>query len=162
MPIVWLRVRTRGDEALLSVERGIAKAKGGEEEEEGEGIMICNNRGNDRSKLTAQLATYPFGGAFLTSRKGSTPNPPHAHEYDRNTKETSAVDRLFSGRVPCRGKHEQTVLAARAAEGRTSGAAIKGNKGFFDGGRANNLKSCVSHRAGGTRSSDIVSNYMHP
>ena len=90
--------------------------------------------------------------------------PPHigppqrgnAHEYDRNTEETSAVDRLFSGRVLCRGKHEQTVLAARTAEGRTSRAAIKGNKGFLDGGRANNLKSCVSHRAGGLRSSDIA------
>ena len=24
------------------------------------GIMLCNNRGNDWSKLTAQLATYPL------------------------------------------------------------------------------------------------------
>ena len=106
--------------------------------------MLCNNRGNDWSKLTAQLATYPLVKCpLLHTHPSATVN---AHEEsDRNTEETSAVDRLFSGRVLCRGKHEQTVLAARTAEGRrTSGAAIKGNKGFFDGARANNLKSCLS------------------
>ena len=112
-------------------------AKGGEE-----GIMLCNNRGNDWSKLTAQLATYPLVTCplLLHTHPSATVN---AHEEsDRNTEETSAVDRLFSGRVLCRGKHEQTVLAARTAEGRTSGAAIKGNKGFFDGGSEKSEKLC--------------------
>ena len=110
--------------------------------------MICNNRGNDRSKLTAQLATYPFGGAFLTSQKGSSPNWAHAYEYDRNTKETSAVDRLFSGRVLCCGNASLPLESInkrywprpKGEHQKQPSKAIKSSKRERERERANNPK----------------------
>ena len=41
-------------------ERGGKKPSLGIAKGREEGIMLCNKRGNDWSKLTAQLATYPL------------------------------------------------------------------------------------------------------
>ena len=56
--------------------------------------MICNNRGNNRSKLTAQLqlATYPFDTAAVLASKRA-PRRIASHAYERSKHERDICGR---------------------------------------------------------------------